>query len=200
MENLISALKRRYRDENVKNIAKILLLASRKGEVSFDELEMDEDEKVDTLLFLFSERLLIPKESSRTLAWEDRIIRLRPGEVYIVPNVVRNLVDIAVDTGCWNPDAAVARYLDEIGEDQAEKVLEFFKRIRNRASTLKVTKYDLTEEAEKLGLSQILSRIIAEFKGAGILSPSLLDPKRFHYELNPSLLEVERCETKQTLS
>jgi len=188
-KNLVSALRGRFPNDWVDALAKILSSGAEKGSIKYEEINLDED--IDILLLLFKNRMIIPSQTSRSLAWEDRIILLKPGEKYIIPPVIRNLIQYAKITGEWKPELAVAKYLNDIGEEDVERVLEFFRRIREQADGIRVYMDLLLREAEKLGLEQELGRIIAEFKGGGILSPSLRNPSRFHYEINPSLLDRE---------
>ena len=92
-------LKERFPGENVKVIARVLAFAADKGSIRYEEIELEDDIKVDLLFLLVKERLLLPVRTSRTLAWEDRILTFKSGERYEMPHVIRNLVRNAEKNG-----------------------------------------------------------------------------------------------------
>ena len=184
---LEEVLKERFPGEDVKVIARVLAFAADRGSIRYEEIGLEGDLKVDLLFLLVKERLLLPVWTSRTLAWEDRILTFKSGERYEMPHVIRNLVRNAEKKGRWSSDYAIKKYLKDIGEPESDKILEFFKLIRKNAGGGKVTP-DLIEEAsEKTGLKSNIGRVIAELKGGGIISPCLRDPLHLQYEINSSL-------------
>lgn len=191
MENLEEAVKKRFPEEDARAITKILSIAVEKGRVVYDELDMREDVKDDLLLLLEKERLLIPVRTSRALAWEDRMMIFRSGEVFEMPNVIGHLMRYVEKTGEWNPDHAVRRYLEEIGEKAPEGILSLFKRVKGDARDYRITPEAILRASEELNLTDEMGRIIAELKGGGIISPCLRDPSRLLYEINPSLVRGE---------
>jgi len=46
-------------------------------------------------------------------------------EKYEMPHVIRNLVRNAEKNGKWSPDYAIKKYLEDIGESESDKILEF---------------------------------------------------------------------------
>lgn len=190
IENLEGALKKRFPREDVKPIAEILSVAAKKGRIIYDELEMQEDVKEDLLLLLDGEKLLIPVRTSRALAWEDRIMMFRSGEVFEMPNVIRHLIRYAEETGEWNPDHAVRGYLGEIGETEPGKILSLFNKVKENVIDYRITPEVILKAYEGLNLTAKIGRIIAELKGGDIMSPCLRDPSLLRYEINPSLTEI----------
>jgi len=184
---LEEVLKERFPRENVKVIARVLAFAADKGSIRYEEIELEDDIKVDLLFLLVKERLLLPVRTSRTLAWEDRLLIFKSGEKYEMPHVIRNLVRNTEKNGKWSPDYAIKKYLEDIEESESDKILEFFKLIRKNAGGGKVTPDLIDEASEKTGLKSNIGRVIAELKGGGIISPCLRDPLHFQYEINPSL-------------
>jgi len=74
-------------------------------------------------------------------------------------NVIRHLINHAKETGEWNPEIAVKRYLEEIAEPEADKMLKVFKGIRQEITsqteqhtTVKITPYLIKQVSEKHGL------------------------------------------------
>ena len=188
MENLEEALKKRFPEDDVKPIAEILSIASEKGSITYDEMGIQEDRK-DDLLLLDKERLLIPARTSRSLAWEDRMMIFRSGEVFEAPHVIGHLIRYVEETGEWDPDHAVRMYLEEIGEKSPEKILSLFNKVKENSVYNRITPEVMLKASDKLNLTTDLGRIIAELKGGGIISPCLREPSRLLYEINPSLVK-----------
>jgi hypothetical protein len=199
LKRLVEVLKRRYPGERADVLAEILALAAERGRIAYEEIECDDETKLDLLLLAYKERLLLPIEmpsTSKSLAWEDVALEARPGEMYEMPNVIRHLILHAEETGEWNPEAAVERYLREIAEQEADKALLVFKGIveevsGGRGTTAKVTPETIKEVCRKHCLKIDMNKLIAEFKGGGIMSPSITILRKegsIAYEVNPSLM------------
>ena len=188
-ERLKKALEKRFTGEDVNPIAEILFAASESGRITYDEPEIRDEVKDDLFILLEKERLLIPARTSRSLAWEDRMMVLRPGEIFEVPNAILHLIRYAKETGEWKPYHAIKAYLEDIGEKSPEIILSIFKEIKGDAKGLMVTPEHLLRAADELNLTAEIGRIIAELKGGGIISPCLRDPSHLLYEINPSLIE-----------
>ena len=200
LNRLREALKRRYPGEQTSILAAILASASEKGKISYEEIDCDEETKRSLLLLAYKERLLLPvktSEASISLAWQDRILVAKPGETYEMPNIIRHLINHAKETGEWNPEAAVKKYLEEIAEPEAEKMLTIFKEIsreiinsKQQSSTVKITPDLIKQAAEKHGLKVNMNKLIVEFKGGGIISPNITNPTKegLTYEVNPALM------------
>ena len=191
IERLEDALRRRFPGEDVKPIAKILSIASEAGRITYEEPEIHDEVKDDLFILLERERLLIPARTSRSLAWEDRMMILKPGEVFEVPNTILHLIRYMKETGEWSPHHAIKAYLEEIGEQSPEVILSMFNEIKGETKGLMVTPEDLLRASDELNLTAEIGRIIAELKGGGIISPCLRDPSHLLYEINPSLIERE---------
>lgn len=187
--NLEEALRKRFKEENEEAFAKIVSLAAEKGRIRYEEIEMQEAVKIDLLLLLEKERILIPFQTSKTMAWEDRVLTFKLGEVYEIPHVIRHLIRNAEETGEWNTDYAVKRYLREIGEEELEKITALFEKIKENVIQNKVTPEILLKASEEINLKSKIGTIIAELKGGGIISPCLRKPSRLLYEINPSLIK-----------
>jgi len=190
VRRLEEALRRRFPREDIKTLSEVLSFAAKKRKIRYEEITVREDEKLDILLFLEKERLLLPSKTSKSLAWEDRELTPKLGEEYEMPNVIIHLIKKAEETGEWNPNYAVKRYMEDIGEPEAEKILELLNRVKEKAEGKEITPEILEEVSGKLGLRSKLGRIIAELKGGGIISPCLrrfIQRRSVLYEINPSL-------------
>jgi len=187
---LQGVLRELYPGENIEAMARVLAEASRRGWIAYGEIDVEEPERLDLMLLLIEERLLIPKASAKSMAWEDRLARFTPDEVYEMPHAVRSLIQIALERGVWNPREAVKRYLNEIGESKMEAILDLLDRLMKISVDHRVDAEKLRGLAEELSLGREINRIIAELKGGGVLSPTLRDPRRLRYELNPALMRL----------
>jgi hypothetical protein len=198
LNRLKEVLERRYPGERVDALAEVLALAAEKGKIAYEEIEYDDETKRNLLLLAYSERILLPTGTSKafiSLAWKDRTLKARPGETYEMPNVIQHLILHAGETGEWSPETAVKKYLQEIGEPEAAKVLKVFKGIieevtASQGTTIKITPETIKKVCQKHNIKINMNRLIVEFKGGGIISPDLTDPKggTITYEVNPSLI------------
>ncbi len=204
LSRLERALEKRFPEEKIVSLARLLSMASEKGKASYEEIKAEKEAKEDLLLLVSSERLLLPTRTSRvsrTLAWEDRLLITKPGETFEMPNVIGYLIKNAEETEEWNPDCAVRSYLEDIGEPEAEKVVKLFLEVKEKvvsseilSKTNKITPELLKESSEKLGLGLEIDKTIAELKGGGIIRPGLRNFSRYgiRYEINPSLFINKR--------
>jgi len=186
---LKESLKKRFKGQNEEFLAKTLSFAVEKDKIRYEEIKIQDSIKIDLLLLLEKERILIPFKTSKTLAWEDRVLTFKPGEIYEMPHVIRHLIRKAEETGEWNPDYAVKSYLKEIGEPEPEKITSFFNKVKENVKRDKVTPEILLKVSDELNLRSRMGTIIAELKGGGMISPCLRDPSRLRYEINPSLID-----------
>ena len=183
----VTILKKHFPEVDAAVLADTLSLAAERGKISYDEIEIREDLKEDLLLQLEKERILIPYNTSKTIGWEDRVLVFKPGEIYEMPHVIRNLVKILRDYGEWDPEQAINVCLGEIGEPEPEKITGLFEKMMEDAESNYVTPDNLMRKAGELEQKSCL--IIAELKGGGIISPCLRNPARLRYEVNPSLIK-----------
>jgi len=201
LNRLREVLKRRYTGEQVSLLAEVLALAAEKGKIAYEEIKCDDETKRNLLLLTYKERLLLPTgttNASISLAWEDRILKAMPGETYEIPNVIQHLILHAKETGEWNPETAVKKYLQEIREPEADKMLNAFKglieevnSLTSQGTTVKITPETIKKVCQKHNLKININRLIVEFKGGGIISPNITNPPKegtITYEINPSLI------------
>jgi hypothetical protein len=196
LSRLKEALRKRYPGEEVDVLAEMLNLAAEKGSVAYEEVRCDDEAKQGLLLLAYKERLLLPTgtaNASMSLAWEDVTLKAKPGETYEMPNVIRNLILHAKEKGEWSPEAAVKRYLEEIAEPEADIMVNVFKGIveevkrAGRGAAAKITPETIKKVCRDRNLKVDMSKLIVEFKGGGIISPSVGSP--ITYEVNPSLID-----------
>jgi hypothetical protein len=187
--NLEDALRDVFPEEDHAALIEMLLLAAEKEKIWNNELEMPVPVKEDLLMLLERERVLIPYGTSKTIAWEDRVLTFKPGETYEAPHVVTNMLNRAAETGELDPRYAFRKYLREIGEPEPEKMTSFFVHVLDNVENGRISAGTLSEIAGELSLEHRMGTIIAELKGGGVISPCLRDPSTLSYEVNPFLLK-----------
>jgi hypothetical protein len=189
-KNLNKALQSIYPEENLDRLIIPLMLALDKIEIKNKEIELNSQIKEDLLLILDRDKVLIPNKTSKTIAWEDRILTFEPDEKYQMPNIIRILIRLGEQVGELDVEYAFKSYLKEIGEASPNKTLTFFHEILDKVKNEKVSAEDLSIISKKLNLQSRIGTIIAVLKGAGIISPALRNPAKLKYEVNPFLLKV----------
>jgi len=183
-------LKVRFPDEEVDRVAKLLSEVLEKGRITYQQIDMSEEVKEDVVLFTYTNRLLLPIRSGKTMAWEDRPLTLAPDECYRMPGVVAEVVRRAQETRRWEPGPAILRYFSEGSDERATDKLKLFRRLKEKARNGKVTPYTFQQCVIELGLRVDIDHAIAEFKSANLISPSLghaVSSGRIEYEVHPSL-------------
>jgi hypothetical protein len=175
-------------------LATVLAQASRKGTISYTEVEkIAGDDAEDVLLLGDTWRLLLPVRTFKTAAWEDRLLLCKPGESYEVPNIVRCLVEDARTTGSWDPEHAITKLFKEMGEPAWEKMSKLIGRLGEQGEHFRIAAVQIKKTCRELGLGNRVDTLIAELKGSGVMSPKLgslaevLREGSPLYELNPSL-------------
>lgn len=162
----------------------------------YEHIDLPEDEKGDILLTAFEERALIPVKSSKSAAWEDRILALTPGEQYFIPGVVRILMASARDTGRLDPESAVekALFLETRGLPvagrQCGRLPAFVESLKRHADAYKAEVGLMKAIGRGCRLSLGLHDVIDILVICGILSPCTHGPAiagLSWYEVNPCL-------------
>lgn len=186
LEDLRGALRVPLPGEDLDRLSRLLSRAAEEGVV-----EVDDEEEA---LILEGEKLLIPRKYAGGQGWGSRT--LSTGE-FLMPEVVRETVKLAEETGRWDPVGGLERYLRSIDEPDREEFLEVFTEIRENISHLSgrgddaVRGDDLVAIAESYGLrSEDADRIRQEFKKGGVISPcgSGIREGCLRFRMNPSLL------------
>jgi hypothetical protein len=181
-------------DELTSRLASVLDHASKRGSISYREIDKIVNDNAEDVLLLGNEwRLLLPVRTLKSAAWEDRMLLCEPGEWYQVPNIVRCLVEEASRTGCWDPEHAITKLFKEMGEPAWEKVPKLVKELGKQSKDYRIAAVQIKKTCSQLGLGDRVDTLIAELKGSGVMSPKLsslaevLREGAPLYELNPSL-------------
>jgi len=185
--------------ELVSRLAQVLAHASKRGRVSYREIENMVNGDAEDVLLLGNEwRLLLPVRTLKSAAWEDRLLVAKPGESYEVPSLVRCLVEESSRTGCWDPEHAITKLFRDMGEPDWEQIPKLVERLEKQAKDYRITATQIKTVCNELGLGGRVDALIAELKGSGVMSPKLgaiAEVSRAGipiYELNPSLF-MERA-------
>ncbi len=192
---LSKALQSILNEAAISQLAKILIYALKTGKISYKEAEYIVDgDPEDALLLANQQRLLIPVRSLKnSLEWDHSVLLLEPGEDYKMPNVVRYLIKEATRSGQWNVEYAVAQIFREMGEPRWDTMPALVSKLGKEASYNRLNAIQIKKVCNQLGLGDRVDSLIAELKGAGVMSPKLSSIAEVHkagspiYELNPSL-------------
>jgi hypothetical protein len=181
-------------DELAAVLASVLAYASKTGRISYSEVMEIVSENPEEVLLLGNRwKLFLPVKVEKSGAWEDRLLLCKPGESYVLPNVVLDLVQNASRTGCWEPMKAIAEVFKEIGEPAWQQMPELAVELWREARDGQVSAVQIKEVFIRAGLGDRVDVLIAELKATGVMSPklgSLAEASRATspiYELNPSL-------------
>ena len=181
--------------KSTNKLSQVLAYAVVKGSISYQEIkEIIKDDPEDILLLADKWRLLLPIRTTKSSGWEDRVLVLRDGEKYEIPNLIRYLVKNALDTGRWDPEKTINELFKDFGDPDLEKITGLVRSIAEKAINYKITGNQIKEICLQFGLNDRTDGLIAELKAAGIISPKLasipdiLGAKSPIYELNPSVI------------
>ena len=175
-------------------LSQILAYAAVKGTVSYQELkEIIEDDPEDALLLADEWRLLLPVRTAKSSSWEDRLLMIKDGEAYEIPNIVRYVAREALKTGTWNCENAIGELFKGLGDPNRKQIPELVRSMAGEAGSHKITGNQIKMICLRLGLSNRVDSLIAELKAAGIISPRLRSLQEVAregspiYELNPAV-------------
>jgi len=181
--------------EITRKLSQVLAHASVNVTVSYQEIkEIIKDDPEDVLLLADKWRLLLPVRTAKSAGWEDRVLVLKDGEKYEIPNLIRYLVKDALDTGRWNPEKAISELFKEFEDPDWEQITGLVRSIAEKAIDYKINGNQIKKICIQSGLSNRVDGLIAELKAAGIISPKLgsipdvLGAQSPIYELNPSVI------------
>lgn len=175
-------------------LAQVLANACAHAAISYDTVFTAAGPDTEELLLTAWEfKLLIPRRSAACGEWDFRLLVMRPGEIYEMPNIGRYLVNTAINTGNWDVETAVADLYRDMDEPQWEQMPELVGQLGKQAEHFTVTAGGVHAACQNAGVYHRTGPLILVLKGGGILSPKLsarIAPANHHgpiYELNPSL-------------
>ncbi|MFP3975627.1 MAG: hypothetical protein ACLFVK_05330 [Dehalococcoidia bacterium] len=174
METLESILTRLSGSEElVPQIVSVLSRAARTGTISYEEVENIDENAEDILLLANQWRLLVPWRTWRSGEWDDSVLMPAPGEMYAMPNIVRELVENAEQTGNCDLDSALERLFQRAKEPGWERIPELVHRLTQESRDFTVSVAQIKRICSELGLGDRVDSLISELKGSGVMSPKL---------------------------
>jgi hypothetical protein len=180
--------------KTTRKLSQVLGYGSLRGTVSYQEIrQIIKDDPGDILLLAEGWRLLLPVRTKKSSSWEDRLLLLKEGEIYEIPNIIRSLVKHALHKRTWSPEKAIIELFKELGDPGWGRIPGMVMSIVEEAIDHKITGNQINKICLQLGLSNRVDGLIAELKAAGIISPKLSSMPEVTragspiYELNPSV-------------
>ncbi len=194
-KRLETALQTHFAGKEAGLMARLLDAALPADTIAYESLALPPETRDDTLLAAFEERALIPVRSSRSAAWEDRVLSLAPGERYFMPGVVRSLLTSARERGRLDPEGAVRRIISREtatlpAAEQAGPLATLVAGLRKHASAYRAEAGLMKAVARHCGLTLDLHDVIDILVICGILSPCTHGPAiagLSWYEINACL-------------
>jgi len=177
-------------------LAQVLAYAVEKGTISYQEIkELIKDDPGDLLLLADEWRLLLSVTTAKSSSWEDRLLLLREGEQYEIPNIIKYLVKESLHSGTWDARKAIGGLFKDLGDSLWEMIPDLVRSIQDEAVNQVISSNQIKMICLQFGLSNRVDSLIAELKAAGIISPRLSSAPEVNrhgaplYELNPSVPE-----------
>jgi hypothetical protein len=182
-------------DELTAETALVINKACEKGRISFSEIEeICGGNAEDVLLLCWEWRLLIPVRSSKCGEWDDRLLMLAPGEIYVLPNVVKLLVPSARQSSQWDPDHALTELFSDTDETLGSQLPDLLKKMNELAHFNIINAFQIRQACVWAKMNQSVDTLIALLKAGGVISPKLRSPSDVAragspvYEINPCVL------------
>ena len=179
---LQTALQAHFPASEARLLARLLGAGLSVDTIAYEQVDLPPDLRDDVILTAFEERALIPIRSSRSAAWEDRVLSLAPGERYFMPGVVRTLLTDARETGRLDPAAAVRRVLSQetatlpAAAGQAARLAALVAGLREHAAAFRAETGLMKVIARQCRLTLDLHDVIDILVISGILSPCTHGP------------------------
>jgi len=176
------------------SLSQVLAYAAQKDTISYQEIkEIIKDNPEDVLLLADEWRLLLTVSTTKSSSWEDRLLALKDGEIYEIPNIIRYLLQDRLRTGRWDPEKVIGTFFKELGDPNYKRIPELVRSISEKAANHRITGSQIKMICFQLGLSNRVDSLIAELKAAGIISPKLGSIPEVNregspiYEFNPAV-------------
>lgn len=190
--NIQKALSAVFSEEEAGNLARLLASVNPDDTLYYESIDLPAEKKDEYILMAFEERLLIPYASrpGSGSAWEDSMLTMAPGTLYIMPRVIRELVFEAASKGALDAEKAIRKVLREKEENLAARLLFFFLAIKPHAVGYKVEAGLMNTLNQGTGDPLDLHETLDLFALLGIMSPCTRGPIHnglLWYEINPAL-------------
>ena len=181
-------------DTLISDLARILFGALHNDRIHYRDLASAAYASVDeALLALWEWKLVIPVRSSRCSEWDSRILSTKDEEFYEMPNISKALVKKGIETGTWDSMSTILELFQYMGEPEWEKMPDLILSIKKNTVHNSINGAQICVLCTRYRLKDKTGAMIAILKGAGVISPKLVDINRTAkagspiYEFNPSV-------------
>jgi len=131
------------------NLSQVLAYAVQKSTISYQEIkEIIKDDPEDVLLLTDEWRLLLAVSTTKSSSWEDRLLALKDGELYEIPNIIRYLLHNGLHTGKWEPEKAISTFFKELGDPDYKQIPGLVRGISEKAIDHRITRENRTHGSE----------------------------------------------------
>lgn len=190
LKNIETALQPIFSDEEAGYLARLLHSFSPNDTIYYEDIDLPDSLKDDYILMAYEERLIVPQSSRPGGAWEDRMLQLEAGALYIMPRVIRQLLDLAESTGTFEPSQAIRQTMAEMDEASVAGLLGYFNQLKSHAVSYKVEGGLLGTLNQGKDPALDLHATVDLFVLLGMMSPCTRGPISsglVWYEINPAL-------------
>jgi hypothetical protein len=190
LNNLETALRPIFSDEEAVYLARLLYSFSPNDTIYYENIDLPDSLKDDYILMAYEERLIVPQSSRPGGAWEDRMLQLESGALYIMPRVVRQLLDLAESNAAFDPSRAIRQTMAEMDEPAVSELLTYFNKLKGHAVSYKVEGGLLDTLNQGTDPPLDLHATVDLFVLLGMMSPCTRGPITsglVWYEINPAL-------------
>lgn len=196
IENLQKALSEFISDVLLlEPLAKTLLFFLEDEIVYLDKIKLSAGENyIDLLLLAFEWKLFVPFASTKTCAWEDRLLLGINSDRYEMPKAVLYVLKESTAKALWDVEEGLKKLFRDVEAPiSPDGMVILAKEIFSRASHMCITGKDVVIACNRLQHTKLADPTIAIFKSLGIISPKLSSVGAMSsrlgplYDINPSL-------------
>lgn len=175
-------------------LAGMMFKCMEKEFTSYDELDVDCEEKDDHILTLFEQRVLIPIKSGTGSSWEEKSLELKLGESYFMPPVARSMLRYCAWSARPDPEQALTGVFSMCPAMDAQALVRLVMHSmeHSRANRLEAGLFGVL--ARQLGLDLDLHQAVDLLVTLGVLSPCKavsMTSGISWYEINPCLFWLQ---------
>ncbi|MFP4573053.1 MAG: hypothetical protein ACLFNW_08795, partial [Desulfobacterales bacterium] len=171
VSRLAGALSVQLSTEDAQKMAGLINAALQSENVYTEQIPLSDEDKHDFLLMAFEERILIPVRSRQSGAWEDRVLRFAPEEMFFMPHVARLLFENASKFGYLDAETAVRQALSHQPGHHIEASVKFLKEMRPHTKSCMAEGGLMTAVAKGAKISEDVHDIVDTCVVAGIMNP-----------------------------
>jgi hypothetical protein len=143
-------------------LSQVLAYAIAKGSVTYQEIqEIIEDDPEDVLLVADEWRLLVPVGTAKSSSWEDRLLVLRDGEIYEIPNIIRYVVRYGLNTEILDPEGEITHLFKELGDPDYKQIPSLVRTVVEEAINHSITGTQIKMICLRFGLASRVDSLIA---------------------------------------